>query len=161
MSTDGHWDVVLRPRLLPFLAYATAAVIAAAGVTFGLLLTVGSTGAVLRPADQVAIASLGIILAAAVLLLTRPRLRIGPAGLDVRNVLGYRLIPWSDVVDVSFHAKARWARVDLAADEYVPVLAIQSVDRDRAVAAMQTVRTLMARYRPQAPEAGEPAPRRD
>ena len=38
--------------------------------------------------------------------------------------------------------------MDIAHYEYVPVLAIQSFDRERAVAAMETVRTLMVRYRP-------------
>ena len=48
---------------------------------------------------------------------------------------------------MSFPKGARWARVDIAHYEYVPVLAIQSFDRV-AVAAMETVRTLMVRYRP-------------
>jgi len=92
-------------------------------------------------------AGLAAVLAGAVLLLIRPRLRVGAMGLAVRNVLGYRLIPWDEVVDVSFPLGKRWARVDLAYNEYVPVLAIQSFDRERAVAAMDTVRELMDRYR--------------
>jgi hypothetical protein len=51
------------------------------------------------------------------------------------------------VVDVSFPIGARWARVDLPDDEYVPVMAIQSVDKERAVDAMDTVRALVAQYR--------------
>jgi hypothetical protein len=62
-------------------------------------------------------------------------------------MLGERVIAWPDVVDVSFPAGARWARVDLADDEYIPVMAIQAVDKDRAVAAMDAVRALVARYR--------------
>ena len=38
--------------------------------------------------------------------------------------------------------------IDLPDDEYVPLMAIQSVDKDRAVAAMDAVRSLVARYRP-------------
>ena len=41
----------------------------------------------------------------------------------------------------------RWARVDLDSNEYVPVVAIQSIDREYAVTAMDTVRESMARYR--------------
>ena len=48
----------------------------------------------------------------------------------MRNLFGDRLIPWSDVVDVSFPQGARWARVDLPDDEYIPVMAIQAVDKD-------------------------------
>ena len=148
MSTDPgrQWDVVIRPRRTASLAYAVAFVIAAAGITVGVLSKVAGTGAYYRPADQVALAGLALVIAAAVLLLARPRLRVGPAGIAVRNLLGERLIPWNEVVDVSF--PKRWARVDIADYEYVPVLAIQSFDRERAVAAMETVRTLMARYRP-------------
>jgi hypothetical protein len=83
-----------------------------------------------------------------VLLFARPRLRAGKSGLAVRNMLGEKLIAWSDVEGVSFPAGARWARVDLADDEYVPLMAIQAVDKERAVAAMDRVRELLSRYRP-------------
>jgi hypothetical protein len=66
----------------------------------------------------------------------------------VRNMLGDRLVPWSDVVGVSFPVGARWARIDLPDDEYIPLMAIQAVDKDRAVEAMDTVRALLTRYRP-------------
>jgi photosystem II stability/assembly factor-like uncharacterized protein len=52
------------------------------------------------------------------------------------------------VVAVSFPAGARWARIDLPDDEYIPLMAIQAVDKDRAVDAMDTVRRLLAQYRP-------------
>ena len=88
---------------------------------------------VFQTADQVAMALLGVVIAGVVLLFARPRLRVGAAGLSVRNLLGDKLVPWSDVVDVSFPQGARWARVDLPDDEYVPLMAIQAVDKDRAV----------------------------
>jgi hypothetical protein len=96
----------------------------------------------------VAMALLGLVIAGVVLLFARPRLRVGPSGLSVRNLLGDRLIQWSDTVGVSFPAGSRWARIDLPDDEYVPVMAIQAVDKDRAVEAMDTVRSLLVRYRP-------------
>jgi hypothetical protein len=118
------------------------------GVVLGLLLKIASTGVVFQTADQVAIALLGVVIAGAALLFARPRLRVGASGIAVRNLFGYRLIPWSDVVDVSFPRGARWARVDLPDDEYVPVMAIQAVDKERAVEAMDRVRDLLAHYRP-------------
>ncbi|MDI3315077.1 MAG: PH domain-containing protein, partial [Mycobacterium sp.] len=141
-ETTGEWDVEIRPHLTPYFAYGAAFLIAAAHIVVGLLLKIRSTGVIFRTADQVAIGMLGVVIAGVVLLLARPRLRIGPAGLSVRNLLGDRLIPWPDIVDVSFPAGARWARIDLPGDEYVPVLAIQAVDKGRAVAAMDTVRAL-------------------
>jgi hypothetical protein len=145
--SDG-WDLDVRPYLTPFFAYGAAALIVAAHVTVGVLLKIASTGVIFQTADQVAIALLGVVIAGAVLMFARPRLRAGAPGVAVRNLLGYRLIPWADVVGVSFPVGARWARIDLPDDEYIPVMAIQAVDKDRAVKAMDDVRGLLARYRP-------------
>ena len=146
MSDD--WDLEVRPHLTPYFAYAAAAIILAAHVTVGVLLKISSTGVIFQTADQVAIALLGVVIAGVVLLFARPRLRVGAPGVAVRNLFGYRLIPWSDVVGVTFPLGARWARVDLPDDEYIPVMAIQAVDKERAVDAMDSVRGLLARYRP-------------
>ncbi|MBI3215190.1 MAG: PH domain-containing protein [Mycobacterium sp.] len=145
--TGAGWDVVLRPHLTPYFAYAAAFLIAAAHIAVGFLLKVGSTGVLFQTADQVAMGALGVVIGAIVLLFARPRLRIGPAGLSVRNLLGDKLIRWDDVVDVSFPVGARWARVDLPDDEYVPLMAIQAVDKQRAVDAMETVREMLDKYR--------------
>ena len=142
------WDVELRPHLTPLFAYAAAFLIAAAHIVVGLLLKIKSSGVVFQTADQVAMALLGLVIAGVVLLFARPRLRVGPSGLSVRNLLGDRLIQWSDTVGVSFPVGSRWARVDLPDDEYVPVMAIQAVDKDRAVVAMDAVRGLLKVYRP-------------
>jgi hypothetical protein len=146
--TAPAWDLEVRPHLTPYFAYAAAFLIAAAHIAVGALLKISSTGVIFQTADQVAIGLLGVIIACLVLLFARPRLRIGAAGVAVRNLLGYKVIPWADVVDVSFPQGARWARVDLPDYEYVPVMAIQAVDKDRAVAAMDNVRELIVRYRP-------------
>jgi hypothetical protein len=142
-----RWDVTLRPHLTPRFAYGAAFVIAAAHIAVGFLLKVGSTGVYFQTADQVAMGLLGVVIAGIVLMFARPRLRVGPSGLAVRNLLGDKIIGWEDVVDVSFPVGARWARVDLPDDEYVPMMAIQAVDKQRAVAAMDTVRELMGKYR--------------
>jgi Bacterial PH domain len=142
------WDVELRPHRTPLLAYIAAFLIAAVHIVVGLLLKINSSGVIFQTSDQVAMVVLGLIIAGAVLLFARPRLRVGPPGISVRNLLGYRLVPWPEVVGVSFPVGHRWARIDLPDDEYIPVMAIQAVDKDRAVDAMDTVRSLLARYRP-------------
>jgi hypothetical protein len=141
------WDLEIRPHLTPYFAYGAAVLIIAAHVSVGALLKISSTGVIFQTADQVAIALLGFVIAGVVLLFARPRLRVGAAGMAVRNLLTYRVIPWSDIVGVSFPSGARWARVDLPDDEYVPILAIQAVDKERAVDAMDRVRELLERYR--------------
>ncbi|HEX7321351.1 MAG TPA: PH domain-containing protein [Mycobacterium sp.] len=134
---------------MPYGAYVAAFVIASVHIAVGFLLKAKSTGVFFRTSDQVAIAVLGLVIAGFVLLFSRPRLRVGAAGLSVRNLFGYRLIPWSQVVGVSFPVGKRWARVDLPDDEYIPAMAIQAIDKERAVDAIQAVRDLVARYRPE------------
>jgi hypothetical protein len=155
--TDSQWELQVRPHMTSYFAYIAAVIVAAGLIAVGFLLKIRSTGVFFHTSDQVAMAGLGIVIAAVILLLTRPRLRVGRSGVSVRNLFGDRLIAWSEVVDVSFPRGARWARVDLPDDEYIPVMAIQAVDRQRAVQAMDAVRALMARYRPACGSAG-PSP---
>ncbi|WP_280830421.1 PH domain-containing protein [Mycolicibacterium frederiksbergense] len=147
MPTDT-WDISIRPYRTVYFACGAAAIILLAHVAVGLLLKVKSTGVVFQTSDQVAIALLGAIIAGAVLMFARPRLRVGPSGVAVRNLVSYKVIPWSDVVGVSFPVGARWARIDLPDDEYIAVMAIQAIDKGRAVQAMDQVRQLIDRYRP-------------
>ncbi|HZQ33830.1 MAG TPA: PH domain-containing protein [Mycobacterium sp.] len=142
-----EWELQVRPHLTPYFAYGAAALVLVVSIAVGALLKIRSTGVVFETADQIAMAGLGVVIAAVVLLFARPRLRVGKPGLAVRNMLGEKLIAWPDVVDVSFPPGARWARVDLADDEYIPLMAIQAVDKERAVVAMDAVRELVARYR--------------
>ena len=81
----------------------------------------------------------------------RARVRAGASGVSVCNGLGDRLVPWSQVLGVTFPPGKRWARLELPEDEYIPLVAIQSADKEAAVAAMRTLRELMVRYRPMPP----------
>ena len=145
---ENTWDLEIRPHRTPLFTYGAAAIVLVAHVTVGALLKIKSTGVFFQTSDQVAMALLGVILAGVILLFARPRLRIGAPGVSVRNLFGYRLIPWSEVVGLAFPKGARWARLDLPDDEYVQVMAIQANDKDRAVAAMDAARDLIVQYRP-------------
>ncbi|MGE2834455.1 PH domain-containing protein [Mycobacterium sp. SMC-4] len=145
--TAEQWDAEVKPVLTPRFAYGAAVLIAGAHIVVGALLKSSSTGVYFTTADQIAIAALGVVIAAFVCLFARPRLRVGPAGVAVRNLFGYRIVPWADVRGISFHPGARWARLDLPDDEYIPVMAIQAVDKAHAVEAMDTTRALVQRYR--------------
>ncbi|MGV0625761.1 PH domain-containing protein [Mycolicibacter minnesotensis] len=148
-AESQHWDLQVRPRMMRYGVWVVAVVIVAIHVAVSLLLTIRSSGVVFRTYDQVAVVVLGVIVAGSlVVLTTRARVRVGESGMSVRNALGERLIPWSQVVDVSFPPGKRWARLELPDDEYLPLVAIQSVDKERAVVAMRTLRELVGRYRP-------------
>ena len=143
-KTADTWDLEIRPYRTPYFAYGAALIIFLAHVAVGVLLKVGSTGVVFQTSDQVAIALLGAIIGGVVLMFARPRLKVGPAGVAVRNLVSF---PWSEVLGITFPVGARWARLDLPDDEYIAVMAIQAIDKGRAVAAMDEVRVLIDRYR--------------
>lgn len=77
----SDWDVEIRPHLTPYFAYGAAALILAAHVTVGALLKIASTGVIFQTADQVAIALLGVVIAALVLMFARPRVESVHRGL--------------------------------------------------------------------------------
>ncbi|UVO11002.1 PH domain-containing protein [Mycobacterium sp. SVM_VP21] len=122
-------------------------------VVVSFLLTIRASGVIFRTYDRVAVVVLGLIVAGSLLLLTRARVRAGESGVSVRNALGDRLIPWSQVVGVTFPPGKRWARLELPDDEYIPLVAIQSADKEHAVQAMRELRALVSRYRPSPPRA--------
>jgi hypothetical protein len=115
-------------------------------VVVAVLLKSGSTGVRFGLSDQVSIAAIGVALAGAVLLLIRPRLVADAAGVEVRNVLFGQKVPWSTIRAVSFPDGAPWARLELPHDEYVPVVAIQAADGERAVVAIRELRALLRKH---------------
>jgi PH (Pleckstrin Homology) domain-containing protein len=147
--------VVVRPRRLLRVAWAGAVVTVAFFVMIALVLRNTDTGVYFRTADQVAMVMLGLFVAGGVLLLARPRVRADAAGIEVRNILVTRYVPWELVVGVAFPDGASWARLDLPDDEYIPLLAIQATDRDYAADGLAKVRALYAAARSRGP--GEPA----
>ncbi|SNS22445.1 PH domain-containing protein [Rhodococcoides kyotonense] len=146
MTGPGRWELEVRSRKSARYAIAAAAVLLVAHVTVAVLLRISPTGVYFRTADQLALAGIGVLLAGIALLLTRPRVRVGAEGVAVRNILSERLIEWDLVQGLSFPDGAMWARVDIPDDEFIPVMAIQSNDRDQAVAAVRSFRALEAKY---------------
>lgn len=143
---DAGWDLEVRPHRAVRNSRIVAAVIAVLFVLAGVLSNHSATGVNFREADQVAVIVFGLLLAGAVLLLTRPRVRVGARGVVVRNILGDNEFRWPDIRGVSIPEKKAWARLELAGDEYVPMLAIRMNDGERAARAMDRFRELGAKY---------------
>lgn len=137
-------STVVRPRRSRIAAWIAAVVVLVPFVVAGAVQTTSGTGVYFRVADQVSIMAIGVVLAAAVLLAARPRVRADAEGIEVRNVFGARRLPWTAVRRVAFPDGAPWARLELPHDEYLPVLAIQAIDGQRAVAAIRRIRALHA-----------------
>lgn len=134
----------VRPRRLARVCRVVAGVVVVVFGGLALLLPHGEAdGQMFGPADQVAFFGLGLLLAAALLLLTRARVRGDATGVWVRNVLGDRYFPWPVVVAVQLAPGAPWAQLELQDDETVALLAIQTNDRELAVDAVRRLRALL------------------
>ena len=139
--------VVARPLVARIVAVVVAAAFVVLFTGAAVVLPVSGTGVYFRPADQVSIALIGLAMAAVFLLAARPRVRADAEGIEVRNFGSTRRLRWDQVRRVAFPDGALWARLELGADEYLAVLAIQAVDRERAVEAIRGVRALHAAAR--------------
>lgn len=146
-------ELVVRPRRVRWVATVAAVVVVVVSLAAAVLLRDSPTGVYFRLADQVAMVMIGLLLASGVLLFTRPRLRVDTEGVEVRNVLLTRRLPWDVVLGVSFPDGAPWARLELPEDEYVAVMAVQAVDRERALRALRELRALHERHRARGREA--------
>ncbi len=138
----GPDTVVLRPRLLLICAWAGAVAVLAIFAVVAYLMPGEDTGVIFRPADQIAMMVLGVLIAGGLLLMARPRVRADTRGIEVRNIAAAHWFPWSEVEGVSFPDGTSWARLDLPDDEYHPVLAVQAVDRQLAVDGIRRLRAL-------------------
>jgi Bacterial PH domain len=144
-AIDGA--VVLRPRKTAIAALVVAVAVLVLFVVVALLLRTADTGVYFRPADQAGMVVIGVLIAGGVLLLAHPRVRADAEGIEVRNIMSTRRLPWDVVERVAFPDGALWARLELIGDDYLPVLAIQSVDGQRAVDGIRRVRSLHAASR--------------
>lgn len=135
-----------RPRLARWVAVGLAIALVVFFTVNALLLPGLTAGLALHRSDQVAVGLVGLVLAGVALLFARPRLRADEHGVQVRNVLTTRWLVWEQVVAVSFPEGAPWARLELADDEFLPIVAIQAVDRARAVHAIRELRSLYGAY---------------
>ncbi|MEU5845425.1 PH domain-containing protein [Saccharopolyspora shandongensis] len=134
--------VEVRPRKVRRVAIPIAVVLVLTFAVVGLLLRNTPTGVIFSVSDQLAMVALGLLLGSGVMLLTRPRLRADADGVEVRNIIGTQRFSWPLVQAVSFPDGASWARLELPEDEYVPIMAIQAADGERAIKAMRELREL-------------------
>ena len=140
------------PRVMRLVCAGVAATVLAVMVIVAILLKSSTTGVVsFQTSDQVAMIGLGLLIAVGILLLGRPRVDADDAGVRVRNILGSHDLPWSAVRSVRFDRKSSWATLLLVTGEEVAVLAVQSADGERAVAATEGLRALLAANRPPEP----------
>ena len=136
--------VVARPRRLTRVCWGVAAgVVVLFAVLARALGNVPPGEVQFRTADQVAFFLLGLLIAGAVLLFTRSRVTGDAEGVEVRNPLTTKRVPWQVVRAVRLDDGAPWAVLELQDDETVQLLAVQAHDGDLAVDAVLGLRRLL------------------
>jgi hypothetical protein len=130
-----------------------AAVVVAVGLYIAVTLPSNETGVIeFRTVDQFAVAGLALMLGAAVLFLGRSRVDADADGIRFRNIALTHHLSWDAVRSVAFDRKSSWASLRLRNDDEVSLLAVQAVDGESAVRAIEGLRALLA-----AAEARRPA----
>lgn len=155
---DGGTVVVVVPRRLRRVCLLAG--LALVGSCAALAALLGSASALVDPggagggttqrfglADRLAVLGIGVLLAAALGLLARPRITADRTGITVRNIGRATRLPWAVVMDVRLDRHASWAVLDLADDDTVPLLALQSNDGEQAQRAVVRLRALLAASR--------------
>lgn len=143
---DGQVEiesVTIRPHRLRWVCWSLAVSVV---LIFSIVATAlrGKTegGGNFHLADQVAMVGLGFVFAGVIVLFTRPRVIADRHRIQVRNIIGSHDLDWRVVRAVRFDDRSPWVTLDLADDDTLAVMAVQVVDKDRAVAAVRDLRRL-------------------
>jgi hypothetical protein len=130
-----------------------AVVLAVAVVVAAGLKQTTNTVVTYRTSDQFAVVGLGLVLAAGLLFLGRSRVDADARGIRVRNIVVHHELPWQAVRAVRFERTSAWGSLLLENGDEVSLLAVQAVDKERAVRAVEGLRALRTAAR-----ASDPVP---
>lgn len=149
-TSTKPWEIEIVSPFLRRVALVAVILIMAAHIFAGAVVDVEFTGAAITTVDKLAFPAIGLILSVLVWwALTRPRVRANADGVEVRNIIGTRFYPWVVVYGLTFPRGSRMARLELPEFEYVPLWAIQSGDKERAIESVKAFRRIEARYMPE------------
>ena len=145
---NAEYELVARPYKTTIGCWIAAiAVLGASIVAAAAMGELTEAGGVFHGADQYTMVGLGIIGGLAALSMTRPAVWVGEAGIKIRNVASSYTLEWELVESVDFPRDASWGMVKLPDGDVISILAIQSVDGQRAVDAMRKLRAAVAKYK--------------
>jgi hypothetical protein len=133
---------------------ALAAAVVVVAMTYAALTLKSSSTGVVRfsTVDQFAIAGIGLVVGAGLLALGRSRVDADAEGIRFRNIALSHELPWTAVRAVAFERKSPWASLVLRNGDEVVLLALQAVDKQHTLRAVEGLRDLLA-----AAQAKEPA----
>ena len=137
--------VTAAPRRMRLICGVTAAVVVVVMLVVAVFLRHESTGVVsFGSSDQIAMAVIGLLVGAGILFLGRSKVDADADRVLVQNILGRHELPWPVVDAVRFDRRSPWASLQLVTGEEISLLAVQAVDGERAVDAIDGLRALLA-----------------
>ncbi|WP_304454203.1 PH domain-containing protein [Nocardiopsis sp. YSL2] len=127
-----------RPRAMRWVAYGLALLIVA---------TMGVLSATLpqdwRLQDRVMLFGLGLVIAAVLHLLGRPRLVATRRNVTIVNSIRTHVLAWPEIVDAQMREGEPWPSVDLSDGSTLAVMGIQSADGELARRQLRDFRSLL------------------
>lgn len=145
MSSDGTpvraLPVTWRPRRTRLVAYGTAAVVVALSIVLAIALPGGSGG--FRLLDRIGLVVFGLVVAALLHVLARPRVRADEDGVTVVNVFRRRRLEWAEILEVSLREGDPWVQLDLTDGTVLPAMGLQAADGERGRAMARDLRALV------------------
>lgn len=157
--------VTFRPRRIRRVCWVLAPLVVVVFTVLGLALSgsTGEGGGAFGTSDRFAMAGLGVLMALAILLFTRPKVSADRTSVQIQNVIGGYDLPWQVVRAVRFERGNPWLTLELHDDDVVAVMAVQAADKEHAVAAARALRALHALNAtdPGHPTVAEPGPGSD
>lgn len=147
MQSTPVTSVRAYPRRTRIVAVAMSVALVVGFGVIGALLKQSEAGTTFHTSDQVAMVGFGVLIAAGVLLLARPTVYADAERIRVRNIVQSHDLRWELVEDIRFPAGNSWPVLQLHDDETLAVLAIQTVDGERAAQATEGLRALLAASR--------------
>jgi len=136
-----------RPQRLRRICRIAAAVVGAGSVGLAAALpgTTGGGGS-FRTGDRTALVGIGVLVAVGILTLARPRIEADERHIIVRNLISSYELTWEVVRAVRFTVGSPWASLDLVDDERIAVMAVMAIDAEYTLAAVTTLRGLLASH---------------
>ncbi|WP_420158593.1 PH domain-containing protein [Nocardiopsis sp. CNT-189] len=129
---------VYRPRNIRIVAYGSAVL---------LIATMTVLAAMLPPdwrlQDRVGLVLMGVVFAAVLHLLGRPRLIAAEDGVTVVNGIRTHVLEWAEIVDIAMREGEPWPSMDLSDGSTLAVMGIQSNDGPRATADLEAFKGLL------------------
>jgi Bacterial PH domain len=141
--------VIIRPRKIRRVCWVLAPTVLVFFIVLGAALhgSARAGTAAFQPSDRAAMGVLGVLVAGAILVFTRPKVVADSEQIAVQNFVGGATLPWEVVRAVRFDRGNSCLTLELEDDDVLAVWAVQAADKEHAVAGARELRRLHAVHR--------------